>query len=45
TTVVIDACVMLGYTTLAAQMGRFIRSDKIMGKINKVFGSMFMQNV
>ncbi|TOK19031.1 homoserine/homoserine lactone efflux protein [Vibrio parahaemolyticus] len=42
TTVVIDACVMLGYTTLAAQMGRFIRSDKIMGKINKVFGSMFM---
>ncbi len=42
TTVVIDACVMLGYTSLAAQMGRFIRSDKIMGKINKVFGSMFM---
>ncbi|MFW1049074.1 homoserine/homoserine lactone efflux protein [Vibrio parahaemolyticus] len=36
------ARVMLGYTTLAAQMGRFIRSDKIMGKINKVFGSMFM---
>lgn len=42
TTVTIDAFVMLGYTSLAAQMGRFIRSDKIMGKINKVFGSMFM---
>ncbi|TFH89882.1 homoserine/homoserine lactone efflux protein [Vibrio ouci] len=42
TTVVIDAVVMLGYTSLASQMGRFIRSDKIMSKINKVFGSMFM---
>lgn len=42
TTVVIDAIVMLGYTSLAAQMGRFIRSDKIMSKINKVFGSMFV---
>ncbi|KJY81634.1 homoserine transporter [Vibrio galatheae] len=42
TTVTIDAFVMLGYTSLAAQMGRFIRSDKIMSGINKVFGSMFM---
>lgn len=42
TTVTIDAFVMLGYTSLAAQMGRFIRSDKIMSRINKVFGSMFM---
>ena len=42
TTVVIDSIVMLGYTSLAAQMGRFIRSDKIMSKINKVFGSMFV---
>ncbi|HAS8423685.1 TPA: homoserine/homoserine lactone efflux protein [Vibrio vulnificus] len=42
TTVVIDAFVMLGYTTLASQLGRFIRSEKVMGKINKVFGSMFM---
>lgn len=42
TTVFIDAVVMLGYTSLASQMGRFIRSDKIMSKINKVFGSMFM---
>ena len=42
TTVVIDAIVMLGYTTLASQMGRFIRSERVMGKINKVFGSMFV---
>ena len=42
TTVTIDAIVMLGYTSLAAQMGRFIRSERIMSKINKVFGSMFM---
>ncbi|MBY6199579.1 homoserine/homoserine lactone efflux protein [Vibrio hangzhouensis] len=42
TTVVIDATVMLGYTSLASQMGRFIRSDRIMAKINKVFGSMFV---
>ena len=42
TTVVIDSIVMLGYPSLAAQMGRFIRSDKIMSKINKVFGSMFV---
>ncbi|ELL4669863.1 homoserine/homoserine lactone efflux protein [Vibrio fluvialis] len=42
TTVTIDSCVMLGYTSLASQMGRFIRSDRIMRKINRVFGSMFM---
>ncbi|QSA19000.1 LysE family transporter, partial [Vibrio furnissii] len=42
TTVTIDAFVMLGYTSLASQMGRFIRSDSIMRKINRVFGTMFM---
>ncbi|CAM2880128.1 homoserine/homoserine lactone efflux protein [Vibrio rarus] len=42
TTIVIDALVMLGYTGLAAQMGRFIRSDKVIGKLNKIFGSMFV---
>ena len=42
TTVAVDSFVMLGYTTLASKMGRFIRSDKIMANINKVFGSMFM---
>jgi len=42
TTVFIDSVVMLGYTSLASQMGRFIRSDRVMGKINKIFGGMFM---
>ncbi|WP_044366473.1 homoserine/homoserine lactone efflux protein [Vibrio fluvialis] len=42
TTVTIDSFVMLGYTSLASQMGRFIRSDRIMRKINRVFGSMFI---
>jgi homoserine/homoserine lactone efflux protein len=42
TTVVIDSLVMLGYTSLASQMGRYIRSDRVMGRINKVFGSMFV---
>ncbi|GMQ48019.1 homoserine/homoserine lactone efflux protein [Vibrio sp. 10N] len=42
TTVIIDAVVMLGYTSLASQMGRYIRSDRVMGRINKVFGSMFV---
>ncbi|EKO3519168.1 homoserine/homoserine lactone efflux protein [Vibrio fluvialis] len=42
TTVTIDSFVMLGYSSLASQMGRFIRSDRIMRKINRVFGSMFM---
>lgn len=42
TTVVIDSVVMLGYTSLAAQMGKFIRSGHVMSKINKLFGSMFV---
>ncbi len=42
TTVCIDAFVMLGYTSLASQLGRYIRSERIMGRLNKVFGSMFV---
>ncbi|GAL23370.1 homoserine/homoserine lactone efflux protein [Vibrio maritimus] len=42
TTVTIDSIVMLGYTSLASQMGRYIRSDRVMGRINKLFGSMFV---
>lgn len=42
TTVFIDSLVMLGYTSLASQMGRFIRSDRMMSRINKLFGSMFV---
>lgn len=42
TTVTIDALVMFGYTALAAQLGRYIRSPNIMTRMNKLFGSMFM---
>ncbi|NLS13645.1 homoserine/homoserine lactone efflux protein [Vibrio sp. SM6] len=42
TTIVVDGIVMFGYTSLAAQMGRFIRSERVMSRINKVFGSMFV---
>ncbi|MGC9459358.1 homoserine/homoserine lactone efflux protein [Vibrio genomosp. F10] len=42
TTVAIDSVVMLGYTSLSAKLGRFIRSESVMGKVNRVFGSMFM---
>ncbi|PMK02793.1 homoserine/homoserine lactone efflux protein [Vibrio sp. 10N.261.55.A7] len=42
TTVIIDSFVMLGYTSAASKMGRFIRSERVMGKVNRIFGSMFM---
>ncbi len=42
TTVVIDGVVMLGYTSLSARVGHYIRSGRVMGKVNKVFGSMFV---
>ncbi|GAD80453.1 homoserine/homoserine lactone efflux protein [Vibrio ezurae] len=42
TTIVIDGMVMLGYTGLASQMGNLIRSDKVIDKLNKIFGSMFI---
>lgn len=42
TTVLIDAMVMLGYTSLASRLGRFIRSEQVMSKVNKLFGSMFV---
>ncbi|ENM5743279.1 homoserine/homoserine lactone efflux protein [Vibrio metoecus] len=42
TTVTIDAIVMFGYTALAAQLGRYIRSTNVMSRMNKLFGSMFM---
>ncbi len=42
TTVVIDAVVMVFYTGLASQLGRFIRSERMMARLNKVFGSMFV---
>ncbi|WP_104400943.1 homoserine/homoserine lactone efflux protein [Vibrio penaeicida] len=42
TTVVIDIFVMLFYTGMAAQLGRFIRSEKTMSRMNRIFGSMFI---
>lgn len=42
TTVTIDAIVMFGYTALAAQLGRYIRSPSVMTRMNKLFGSMFV---
>ena len=42
TTVVIDIFVMIFYTGMAAHLGRFIRSEKMMSKMNRIFGSMFI---
>ncbi|SHO57199.1 homoserine/homoserine lactone efflux protein [Vibrio quintilis] len=41
TTVVIDTLVMVFYTAMAARMGRWVKSDKMMCRLNKVFGSAF----
>ncbi|MBD1559347.1 homoserine/homoserine lactone efflux protein [Vibrio sp. S9_S30] len=41
-TVVIDIVVMLFYTGMAAQLSRFIRSEKMMLRMNRFFGSMFI---
>ncbi|KXI23942.1 homoserine/homoserine lactone efflux protein [Photobacterium sanguinicancri] len=42
TTVMVDMCVMLGYVTLASRLSGYIRSERIMGALNRVFGSMFI---
>ncbi|MCG7498894.1 homoserine/homoserine lactone efflux protein [Vibrio sp. Of7-15] len=42
TTLVIDMLVMVFYVSLAAKMSRFIRSEKMMSVLNRVFGSMFI---
>ncbi|UTV27826.1 homoserine/homoserine lactone efflux protein [Photobacterium atrarenae] len=42
TTLVIDALVMLGYVTLSSRLTDYLRSGKIMGALNRVFGSMFI---
>ncbi len=42
TTVVIDIFVMIFYTGMAAHLGRFIRSEKMMSRMNRIFGSMFI---
>ncbi len=42
TTIVIDGAVMIGYTSLASQLRRVIRSSRAMKALNKTFGSMFI---
>lgn len=42
TTLVIDTIVMLFYVTLASKLTLYIRSAKVMGGLNRLFGSMFV---
>ncbi|WEM42369.1 homoserine/homoserine lactone efflux protein [Photobacterium sp. DA100] len=42
TTIAVDAMVMLGYVVLASRLAGYIRSDRIMAALNRVFGSMFI---
>jgi homoserine/homoserine lactone efflux protein len=42
TTVAIDTLVMLTYTSLASKLGRWARSEHVMRRLNKVFGSAFL---
>lgn len=42
TTLVIDTIVMLFYVTLASKLTVYIRSAKVMGGLNRLFGSMFV---
>ncbi|KLV07374.1 homoserine transporter [Photobacterium aquae] len=42
TTVAVDALVMLTYVTLASRLAGYIRSDRVMSSLNRVFGSMFI---
>ncbi|ASA55677.1 homoserine/homoserine lactone efflux protein [Vibrio gazogenes] len=42
TTMLIDTLVMLTYTSLAAKLRRYMRSELMMRRLNKVFGSAFL---
>ncbi|KLV05762.1 homoserine/homoserine lactone efflux protein [Photobacterium ganghwense] len=42
TTVLVDMVVMLTYVTLASRLAGYIRSDRVMATLNRVFGSMFI---
>ncbi|KUI96809.1 homoserine/homoserine lactone efflux protein [Vibrio sp. MEBiC08052] len=42
TTMFIDTLVMLTYTSLAAKLRRYTRSESVMRRLNKVFGSAFL---
>ncbi|CAH0534717.1 Homoserine/homoserine lactone efflux protein [Vibrio stylophorae] len=42
TTVLVDACVMLFYITLAAKLSRYLKSARVMQRLNRLFGSLFV---
>ncbi|PSW19352.1 homoserine/homoserine lactone efflux protein [Photobacterium sanctipauli] len=42
TTVAVDTLVMLSYVTLASRLAGYIRSQRVMAALNRVFGSMFI---
>ena len=42
TTLAIDTIVMLFYVTLASKLTMYIRSARVMGGLNRMFGSMFI---
>ncbi|MGF1680856.1 homoserine/homoserine lactone efflux protein [Photobacterium minamisatsumaniensis] len=42
TTVAVDTLVMLAYVALASRLASYIRSQRIMAGLNRVFGSMFI---
>ena len=42
TTILVDTCVMLIYVILAAKLSSYIRSPRILKKLNRIFGSMFI---
>lgn len=42
TTILVDTCVMLIYVILAAKLSSYIQSPRILKKLNRIFGSMFI---
>ncbi|WP_064604402.1 homoserine/homoserine lactone efflux protein [Photobacterium sp. J15] len=42
TTIMVDTTVMLLYAVLASRLSKFIRSPRIVRKLNRIFGSMFI---
>ncbi|MCW8329511.1 homoserine/homoserine lactone efflux protein [Photobacterium sp. SDRW27] len=42
TTIVIDTVVMMFYVSLASRLTGYIRSARVMGGLNRLFGSMFI---
>ncbi|MGF1699800.1 homoserine/homoserine lactone efflux protein [Photobacterium makurazakiensis] len=42
TTVAVDTLVMLAYVALASRLAHYIRSQRVMAGLNRIFGSMFI---